>query len=297
MSQYKDYYKVLGVDKSASQKEIKSAFRKLAAKYHPDRNPDDPKAEEKFKEINEAYTVLQDEEKRRFYDQYGTADGRPPFGAGGFGGNVNPEDFAGFSDFFQTLFSGGGFSSQGGGFGGSKGADPFGTFGQQRAPQRMEANLDIELMQAYHGGETSITVNGRALDVNIPKGARDGSKLRLRGQAPNGGDLYLILKLRKHSTFKLDGDNVRVVVEVPDYKSVLGGTVRVPTLDGDVEMTLPKGTPSGRSLRLKGQGWPKRDGSRGDELAEIRIVTPKEPTKEQLELYEKLQELEETVPS
>ena len=161
----------------------------------------------------------------------------------------------------------------------------------------MEANLDIELMQAYHGGETSITVNGRALDVNIPKGTRDGSKLRLRGQAPNGGDLYLILKLRKHSSFKLEGDNVRVIVEVPDYKSVLGGTVRVPTLDGDVEMTLPKGTPSGRSLRLKGQGWPKRDGTRGDELAEIRIVTPKEPSPEQLELYEQLQTLEEVVPS
>lgn len=295
MSQYKDYYKLLGVDKSASQKEIKSAFRKLAAKHHPDRNPNDPAAEEKFKEINEAYTVLQDEEKRKFYDQYGTTGGQSPFGAGGgFGGSVNPEDVAGFSEFFQTLFTGGGFSSAGGG---RSSADPFGTFGQQRAPQRMEANLDIELMQAYHGGETSITVNGRKLDVNIPKGARDGSKLRLRGQAPNGGDLYLILKLKKNAIFKLDGDNVRVVVDVADYTSVLGGSVRVPTLDGDVEMTLPKGTPAGRSLRLKGQGWPKRDGTRGDELAEIRISTPKEPTQEQLELYEKLKALEEAVAS
>lgn len=296
MAAYKDYYKILGIDKSASQKDIKAAFRKLAAKHHPDKNPGDQAAEDKFKEINEAYTVLQDEEKRKFYDQYGTADGRPTFGPGGFqGGNVNPEDFAGFSDFFQTLFTGGGFSTTGGGFPG-RSADPFGSFGQ-RAPQRMEAELEIDLSQAYHGGTTSISVNGRSLEVNIPKGAQDGSKLRLRGQAPSGGDLYLVLRLKNNPIFKLEQDNIRVVVNVADYKAVLGGTVRVPTLDGDVEMTLPKGTQSGRTLRLRGQGWPKRDGTRGDELAEIRVSIPAQPSKEQLELYEKLQALSETVLS
>ena len=296
MAAYKDYYKILGVDKTASQQEIKSSFRKLAAKHHPDKNPGDKAAEEKFKEINEAYTVLQDEEKRKFYDQYGTAEGRPPFGPGGFQGNVNPEDFAGFSDFFQTLFSGGGFGGFSGGNFSGRGSDPFAGY-TQRAPQRMEAELELDLMQAYQGGGTSITVNGRALEVNIPKGAQDGSKLRLKGQAPNGGDLYLILRLKTNPVYKLEGDNIRVVVTVPDYKAVLGGSVRVPTLDGDVEMTLPKGTQSGRTLRLRGQGWPRRDGSRGDELAEIRVMIPAQPSKEQLELYEKLAKLGEVVAS
>lgn len=288
MAAYKDYYKILGVPRTASQAEIKAAFRKLAAKHHPDKNPGDSAAEATFKEINEAYIVLQDEEKRRFYDQYGTADGRPDFSQGDFRGNVNPEDFAGFSDFFQTLFSSGGFSS--GGFSG-RSSDPFGSFGQ-RAPQRMEAELEVELLQAYHGGSSSISVNGRALEINIPKASQDGSKLRLKGQAPNGGDLYLVLRLKQNPLFKLENDTIRVIVNVPDYKAVLGGMVRVPTLDGEVDMTLPKGIQSGRSLRLKGQGWPRRDGSRGDALAEIRISIPAEPTKEQLELYEKLQKLD-----
>ena len=294
MAAYKDYYELLGVPKTASQKEIKSAFRKLAAKYHPDRNPDDPSAEDTFKEINEAYTVLSDEEKRKFYDQYGTTDGRPPFapGTGGGFGNINPEDVAGFSDFFQTLFGGGGFTTSGGGFRGRT-ADPFGDY--QMPPRRVEASLELDLMQAYHGGSTTITIDGRRIDVTLPKGARDGQKLRLRGQAPGGGDLYLILKLRPHPRFRLDGSNIRVVVDVPDYKAVLGGTVRVPTLDGDVDMTLPKGTRSGRTLRLRGQGWFKRDGSRGDELAEVRVVVPEAPSQEQLEVYEQLEKLGEVV--
>jgi curved DNA-binding protein len=300
MATYKDYYKTLGVDKAASQKEIKSASRKLAAKYHPDKNPGNKKAEEKFKEINEAYTVLSDDEKRKFYDQYGTAEGRPPFEGGfqggnfqgtGFQGQVNPEDFAGFSDFFQGLFGSGGFS--GSTFSGGRstrfGSDPFGSY--QQLNRDVEATLEIDLLQAYHGATTTVSLNGRRIDVTIPKGAKDGTKLRLRGQGTNGGDLYLTLKLRQHPTFKLEGDDIRVVVNVPDYKAVLGGTVRVPTLDGDVEMNLPKGTQSGRTLRLRAKGWIKRDGSRGDELAEIRIVIPTNPSPDVLELYEKLQKV------
>jgi curved DNA-binding protein len=313
MASYKDYYKTLGVDKAASQKEIKSAFRKLAAKHHPDKNPENKKAEEKFKEINEAYIVLSDNEKRKFYDQYGTSDGQPPFGPGGFQGGGfqgqgtgfqgqgNPEDFAGFSDFFQGLFGGGGFSGSST-FGGRTttrlGSDPFAGYqqqGYQQLNRDVEATLEIDLLQAFQGATTTVSISGRRVDVTLPKGAKDGTKLRLRGQGSNGGDLYLILKLRQHSTFKLEQDDIRVIVNVPDYTAVLGGNMRVPTLDGDVEMTLPKGTQSGRTLRLRGKGWIKRDGSRGDELAEIRVVISTSPSKEMLELYEKLQELSSKV--
>jgi curved DNA-binding protein len=276
MANFKDYYQILGVSRGASKDEIKRAFRKLAAKHHPDRNPGDKAAEERFKEINEAYTVLQDDEKRKFYDQYGTADGVPPFAGGNFSGRVNPEDVAGFSDFFQTLTD-----------------DPFERFGSAAGLRNLEAELEIDLLTAYQGGTRTVTLQGQRLDVTIPKGARDGSKLRLRGQAPGGADVMLRLKLAQHPTFTLDGDTVRVTVPVPDYRAVLGGTVRVPTLDGDVEMSLPKGTQSGRVLRLRGQGWPKRDGSRGDAYAEIQVMIPTQPSPRQLELYENLRALAE----
>ena len=298
MAAYKDYYNLLGIPKTATQPEIKSAFRKLAAKHHPDKNPDDKKAEEKFKEINEAYTVLSDEQKRKFYDQYGTAEGRPPFEggfqSGNFQGNINPEDFAGFSDFFQGLFVQGGFS--GSTFSGRStrfGSDGFGQY--QQIPRDLEATLEIDLLQAFHGATTTVSLNGRRIDVTIPKGAKDGTKLRLRGQATNGGDVILVLKLKQHPTFKLENDDIRVTVNVPDYIAVLGGNVRVPTLDGDVEMNLPKGTQSGRSLRLRSKGWIRRDGSRGDAFAEIRIVIPTNASQEVLELYQKLQEVSSKV--
>lgn len=288
MAAYKDYYQILGVPKTATQKEIRAAFRKLAAKHHPDKNPGDQAAEERFKEVNEAYTVLSDEEKRKFYDQFGTEGGRPPYApqGGGVYTNVDPEEFANFSDFFQTLF--------GGGLGGRE--DPFGGFQQQQVrrsvrPRSVEARLELDLETAFRGGATTLSVDGKRIEVQIPKGAREGTRLRLRGQAPGGGDLYLVLSLAPHPVFKLEGDDVRVGVSVPDYAAVLGGAVRVPTLGGDVEMTIPKGTQSGRVLRLRGQGWPRRDGSRGDELAEVRVSVPSAPSAAQLELYRRLREL------
>jgi curved DNA-binding protein len=190
MASYKDYYNLLGVPKTATQQEIKSAFRKLAAKHHPDKNPGDKKAEEKFKEINEAYTVLSDDEKRKFYDQYGSTDGRPPFAGGNFQGSVNPEDFAGFSDFFQGLFGQGGFS--GSTFGGRStrfGSDPFGQY--QQIPRDVEASLEIDLLQAYQGSTTTISLSGRRIDVTIPKGARDGTKLRCVDKQPVGEMSFL----------------------------------------------------------------------------------------------------------
>lgn len=296
MAAYKDYYKVLGVPRTADQKEIRAAFRRLAAANHPDRNPDDPAAEERFKEINEAYTVLNDPEKRGFYDQYGSAGGGVPFtgnAAGGFQG-MSAEDIGGFSDFFQSLF---GSAMGSGGFSFQQSAGPgFQGFGRQvhreARPRSVEAELQLDLELAYRGGETTISVDGNRIQVTIPAGSRDGSRLRLRGQAPGGGDLILRIRLSQHPVFTLDGDNVRVTVEVPDYRAVLGGNVTVPTISGDVIMSIPPGTKSGRVLRLRGQGWPKRTGGgRGDGLAQVTVTVPAEPSAEQLEHYRQLEQL------
>lgn len=304
MAAYKDYYQILEVPRSASQKEIRAAFRKLAAKYHPDRNKDDEQAEERFKEVNEAYTVLGDEEKRKVYDQYGSEGGRPPFqpGAGQTYTTVSGEEFAGFSDFFQSLFGGAGFGGfQGTVQGGFGGREPFGGFQEtgyrstgRPMRQATEAELSVDLLLAYRGGTTTVSIEGRRVEITIPAGTRDGSKLRLRGQAPGGGDLILKIRLAPHPVFDIEGDNVRVKVQVPDYRAVLGGTVRVPTLDGEVEMTVPPGTRSGRVLRLRGQGWPRAKASsgsaeaRGDELAEVVVEIPSSASDEQRKLYEKL---------
>ncbi|PZA07171.1 MULTISPECIES: DnaJ C-terminal domain-containing protein [unclassified Meiothermus] len=279
---YKDYYATLGVSKNASQDEIKKAFKKLARKYHPDVNKD-PGAEEKFKEINEAYTVLSDPEKRRFYDQYGTQaasagwQGPPPGGA--WSGHIPGANVGDFSDFFQQLF--------GGGFG-----DLFGNIGRQaRARQDLEAELSLSLEEAYRGGEKILTIDGERLSVRIPAGVRDGQRIRLAGKGRRGGDLYLTVRLEPSEVFRLEGDDVYVGVDVPAPIAVVGGPVRVPTLDGPVELTIPKHTQAGRKLRLRGKGWPRREGGRGDQYAEVRLTVPSHPTPEEERLYRQLAEL------
>jgi curved DNA-binding protein len=325
MATYKDYYQILDVPRDADDKQIRSAFRRLAAKHHPDRNPGDPQAEERFKEVNEAYTVLADPEKRSVYDQFGTSGGPPPYAPGGSGGRtvfttVEGADAEGFSDFFRSLFGGfteGGFSrggfSRGGGFfdpeevahagGGSTratfrvGGSQFGDAGtatrvrERRATAGAEATLEVDLEEAFRGGSKTIRVGAKSLDVTIPAAVRDGARLRLRGQAPDGGDLILKIAHRRHPRFRLEGDTVHVRIDVPDHVAVLGGTVLVPTLEGDVEMRLPPRTRAGRRLRLRGRGWPTADGGRGDVQAEVRVTVPERPSDEQEALYRRLRDL------
>ncbi|RIH85176.1 DnaJ C-terminal domain-containing protein [Calidithermus roseus] len=287
---YKDYYAILGVSKNASADEIKKAFKKLARKYHPDVNKD-PGAEERFKEINEAYTVLSDPEKRQFYDRYGSDPGQarwqgPPPGQGGFGD---------FSDFFQQLF--GNFAGRGGGFGGF--GDFEDLFGGVRSGPRarvserrdLEAELTLSLEEAYRGGEKLISVGNERLNVRIPPGVREGQKIRLAGKGRAGGDLYLTVRLQPSPTMRLEGDDIYVSAEVPAPVAVVGGNVRVPTLDGPVELHIPKHSQGGRRLRLKGKGWPRKDGSRGDQYVELRLVVPTYPSPEEERLYQQLAEL------
>lgn len=316
--EYKDYYKLLGVSRSASKDEISKAFKKLARKYHPDLNPNDSAAEAKFKEINEAYEVLKDEKKRKLYDQFGSnwehgQNFQPPpgyenmnfGGGGGFGGA------GGFSDFFETIFGGGGGASFRGGFSqGGFGGD-FGGGGFQQRPRRgsdSEAIYELTLDEAYRGGTKSITlqeqVSGpegiprmttKTFEVNVPPGIKDGQKIRLAGQGNPGmaggpkGDLYLKIKLMPHPMFKVSDSDVILDLQLAPWEAALGATVRVPTLDGAVEMKIPPGMGSGKKLRVKGKGLgsPAR---RGDQFVRIMVQVPERMSAEERELWEKLKE-------
>ncbi len=302
MASFKDYYQILGVSRDATERDVRSAFRKLAAKHHPDRNPDDPGAEERFKEVNEAYTVLSDPEKRHFYDQHGSASGPPPFTSGGFQG-AGPDEAGDFSEFFRNLFGGGfgGFSGSHVDFGGGpdhggrtvRFTTRAGPRAAPRPPRRVEATLELPLDEAFRGGVRKLRVDDTSLDVTVPAGVRDGTRLRLRDQAPGGGDLLLVVRHRPDPRFRLEGDDLHVRVDVPDYTAALGGHVRVPTLDGPMDMRLPPATQTGRKLRLRERGWPRKTGGRGDALAEVRVVIPERPSGEQRAAYERLRSLAE----
>ncbi len=304
-AQFRDYYQTLGVPKTASQDEIKSAFRKLARKHHPDTAAaaDKASAEEKFKGINEAYEVLGDPEKRQKYDDYGQnweqagQGGGGGFPGGGFsrggqpGGGVEYEfGGTGFSDFFEQMFgarrSGG--QSRGGGVGGF--GDAYGAGPRKGAD--VEADVMVTLEEAFGGASRQISLRRdgsqqvQSYTVKIPKGVRDGQRIRLAGQGSPGvsggsaGDLFLRMKLQKHPYFDVDGSDLWVEAEVPAWTCVLGGEIEVRTLEGRAKLKLKAGTPNGTKMRLTGRGFPKTDGTRGDLFVRVAVTVPTEVTDE-----------------
>lgn len=311
---FKDYYAVLGVSKTASQDEIKQAFRKLARKYHPDVNPGDRQAENKFKEVNEAYEVLSDPDKRKKYDQFGqywkqAGQGFPGGGAGVDMGGFDFGQYANFDDFINELLGRfGGAAPKGAGtrqtysYRTSTGANPgggFNDFGFQDmrggGSQDSEAIIHLNLGEAFSGVEKKLNVSGEIINVRIPAGAKTGSRLRVRGKglgSPLGGqrgDLYLQVELQPHPFFQLEGDNLVCEIPIAPDEAVLGTTVEVPTPDGTTaKVNVPAGIRSGQTLRLRGKGWVSGRGVRGDLLAKIAIATPKDLTPQEREHYEKL---------
>jgi curved DNA-binding protein len=302
--EYKDYYKTLGVAKNATEKEIKGAYRKLARKHHPDVNPGNKEAEARFKEVNEAYEVLGDREKRKKYDELGAnweAFGRTagPGGARGWPGGgvrVEFEDLGGaaggFSDFFRTFFGGGG-GFGGGGFGGHPGEEY-----EQFAPAAdAEGEVELTLAEVLHGTTREVSVGGskRRVEVKIPPGVREGSRVRVAGEGGKGsggrrGDLYLRVRIAPDPTFERKGDDLQTTVRVPLTSAVLGGEAQVRTLDGPVGIKIPPGTPAGQTFRLRGHGMPKLGarGERGDLMATLQVELPRTLTGRQRELFEEL---------
>lgn len=326
---YKDYYQVLGVPKNAAEKDIKSAYRRLARKWHPDANPTNQKAaEEKFKEIQEAYEVIGDAEKRRKYDALGSDWQRAAqqaeqqrryrnqqqqeFNSFGFG-QQGPGGPSGFSDFFDAFFSGMG-----------AGRRPSGQRVQQRG-QDLETTLELTMRDAYDGGSKSVSLQiedlcgqchgtgtldrkicskchgtGRVLetkrfDVTIPKGVRDGQRIRLAGQGGTGmgggpkGDLYLVVHLKEDERYTRKGDDLHIDFPVSIYDLILGGEVRVPTMTGDVTVTVPPGTQSNKLLRLTGKGMPHpKGGGNGDQYVRLIGTVPQNLSDKEIKLYREL---------
>lgn len=305
--EYKDYYEILGIGRNASEDEIKKAYRKLALKYHPDRNQGDKAAEEKFKVINEAYQVLSDAKKRAHFDQLGSAysqwqQGGAPDGfnwdqwsmGGTPQGNVQV-DFGdifggagGFSDFFSSIF------------GGTQAAARTGTGGRSRVrhsnqPQAYEQEMTVSLHEVYSGSTRRVDLNGRGLEVKIPPGARSGTKIRMKGVGPVGvggkpSDVYLVVKVAPDPRFKRKGNNLYTNVKTDLYTAVLGGDVTVPTLGKNVVLAIPAGTQLGQSFRVSSRGMPylKDAKKKGDLYVKLKVTLPKKLSSEEKALFEQL---------
>ncbi len=325
----KDYYKILGIDRKASDKEIKQAYRRLARKHHPDLNPDDKEAESRFKEINTAYQVLSDPEKRKKYDRYGDqwehadqfagsgGQERVKWDFGQGGTRFQYGDVGDFDDILSSLFGG-------------AAAGPRMRRGPQRG-QDVESTIEVTLDEAYHGSKRLIqlqtgepcptcggtggvgnrtctacngagsTMSPRRLEVKIPSGVKDGSRIRIAGEGGPGhaggrrGDLYLVVKLLPHRTFERKGDDLYTDVPVPLATAMLGGEVELPTLNGNLSLKIPAETQNGRVFRLAGKGMPGLGGKKyGSLFAKAKVVLPTDLTDEERKLFEKLRSLRPT---
>ena len=304
---YKDYYKILGVERTASKDEIKRAYRKLALKTHPDRNPGDSKAEEHFKEINEANQVLSDTEKRSRYDQLGDSYAQWQRGGaptGGFNwedwfttkpsGNVRVgglEDIFGgeFSEFFRRVF--GGMPDMGDPSRGRRSVQQ----NQRSVLPSYQQEVTISLTEAYQGTTRKIEVDGRRLEVKIPPGAKTGTKVRVANTIPTGvsgqkGDLYLVIRVAEDHRFEVKGYDLHTDVAIDLYTAVLGGEVTVQTLSGNVVLTISTGVQPGQTIRLTGRGMPRLNApsTMGDLFAHIKVKIPNNLTPRQIELFQEL---------
>ena len=289
--EYKDYYKNLGVERKASNDEIRKAYRKLAKKYHPDYNPNDKQAEERFKEVNEAYEVLSDSKKRAYYDRVGTdysswqRRGNPgdfnwdQYGGFPSGTRVNMDDLndmfggGGFSDFFQTIF----------GMGGTRPSS-------HSQPQGYQQDLEISLDEAYKGTTRLINTSGKQKQVRIPAGVRTGSKVRVAGAGPNGLDLYLIVQVTDDERFERRGNDLHMTATVDVFTAILGGEADVETLNGTIKLNIPAGTQPEQVFRLAGRGMPhvKNQKEKGDLYVKLKIKIPKYLSAKQRELLEEV---------
>ena len=279
--EYKDYYKTLGVDKTATKDEIKKSYRRLARKYHPDVSKE-ANAEAKFKELSEAYDVIGDEEKRAQYDQLGSNWGsgqnyQSHRGHSGFDGFGQGGSASGFSDFFDSFFGGDPRAHAGGG-------------AQYRAPEpeSQTAALHLDLEDIYEGIKKTVRLsNGSSLGVKIPKGIEEGKKIRLKGKASTGGDLFLKVKINKHPDYTVENKDIYVNLLLSPWEAALGDTVAVKTLAGTIKLKIPAGAYSGQKMRLRGKGLPGT--VNGDQYVVINIVTPPAKTEADKEFYKKME--------
>lgn len=314
--EYKDYYKILGVSKSASQDEIKKAYRKLAIKYHPDKNAGNKEAEEQFKEIGEAYEVLRDPEKRKKYDQLGAnwkqyqnaGYGREDFGFSNFGGtspggsstfyyegdlgDIFGSSGEGFSDFFRSFFGGTSRANRSG----------FSTKQNVTKGNDLQTEMEITLAEAYSGTTRILNVDGEKLRVKTKPGAYTGQELRIKGKGGHGlnggqrGDIYIKIKVLPDARYSVNGNDLTLKTDIDLYTAVLGGNVEIDTFASRLNVKVPAGSQNGSKLRIRGKGMPVygKPGLAGDLYVQLNVVIPRNPGPEELNLFKKLRELSKT---